>query len=123
MANNNAETIQKRFGNISDKDFKNQVANATACINSLRKGYTTIDPFLDATDLLSTAPGEIDGTTYNLFMSLITNAGAYEEEDLEGVWKTDFTLEEGLLDTVGDGDTYHAAESQYFLERINALPF
>ena len=116
---NHDETIAIRFADISDSEFIRQVDNADSAICSLLNGKKDILPFIENTDLRTN--DNLDGSTYNLFMSLITNAGAYEDENLEGNWTANLDLIDGLKDCIANDNDYHGKESKYLLERLTNL--
>lgn len=119
----NQKIIEKRFKSISDKDFAAMVLLARKALYTIQEEDNNLQEFLSETDLM-TSKG-IAGTTYNLFMTLVTSAGAYssDEEDMDSPWVCGPNLEEGLQETVDDKryEHYSSDEAQYLLNRINNL--
>ena len=122
------KTILKRFKGISDGDFRTQVVNAQKTISlALDEKGIDITPFIIATDIRESKKGELDGTTYNLYMTLITSGGAYVDEssdDYNRFYAEIPSLVEGLKETAADSlpeGEYHSQEAQYLLKRIVKL--
>lgn len=123
----NQDTIQERFGGISDKDFWFQYLQAQELIARAASRPVEDTIYLANTDLQTNKDWE--NGTYNLFMTLVTSGGAYnyetDGEEVLGVWLADKeNILDGLMETANDKRKqcqYHAEEASYLLERIDGL--
>ena len=117
-------TISERFAHISDEEFQRQYDNASMALIEFKERHNKMMPFLENTDIVKDI--DLNKSTYNLFMSLVTNGGGYlaDEDSNDDMWFSATLLEEGLEETANDKSAnadYFREESRYFLDRINAI--